>query len=281
MPYTVFVYGTLLRTMSRASEMKKSNFKGPGFIRAELYDLGAYPGVQGGDSEVVGEIYEVDSSTLAQLDRIEGYNASSPTTSLFMRKTVEATSFADGSRISAFAYFLDDAGKDGTFIDHGDYRRHILERSNAENWVVAYGSNIGRPRLAARVGELSEFKKGFLECFQLVFNKKAAGKKTVYANIKYIGTGSCPAIAWKLTAAQTKLLDSFEGVPSHYMRISIPFVTQHEILLSQVYIAHPSKLLNGLMPETTYVEYIRNGYSEHGLGEEYLDDAITKITITL
>jgi len=281
MPYTVFVYGTLLRTMSRASEMKKSKFKGPGFIRAELYDLGAYPGVQSGESEVVVEIYEVGSSTLARLDRIEGYNVSSPTTSLFVRRAVEATSFADGSLVSGFAYFLDDAGEEGTLIDHGDYRRHIQERSNVQNWVVAYGSNIGRPRLAARVGEVSEFKKGFLEGFQLVFNKKASGKNTVYANIKYVGTGSCPAIAWKLTAAQTEVLDSFEGVPSHYVRISIPFVTQREILLSQVYIAHPSKLLNGLTPETTYVEYIRNGYREHGLGEEYLDDAITKITITL
>ena len=272
MTHTVFVYGTLLKTMARTSMMERSRFRGPGLIHAELYDLGAYPGIRKGRSEIMGEIYEIDASTLAQLDRIEGFDASTPTTSLFVRKAVEVTAFSDGSQTKAFAYFLDNAAEQGVLIAHGDYRRHILERSSTKNWVVAYGSNIGKARLSNRVGKISESKKGFLEGFQLVFNKKAMGKNTVYTNIKYIGTGNCPAVVWKLTEEQIAELDGCEGGPSHYLRITVPFVSQGETLLAQSYIAHPSKLIDGLLPETTYVQHIRDGYREHGLSEDYLEN---------
>ncbi|MGO9120485.1 MAG: gamma-glutamylcyclotransferase [Desulfomonilaceae bacterium] len=271
---SVFVYGTLLRGMDRSSEMEGSAYKGPALISARLYNLGAYPGIQEGDALVVGELYEVNESALSRLDRIEGYDTESPESSLFVRRTVKATDFSSGSTVEAFAYFYPDAEEEGTFIEHGDYRRYILEQGAGEQWIVAYGSNIGAARLSARVGEPLGCEKGLLEGFQLVFNKKASGKADVYANIKYVGKGSCPAVAWKLSTAQIKTLDRFEGVPSHYLRIAVPFVSQKGTLLSRGYISHPSVLTSGGSPTGAYVGYIRNGYREQGFDEGYLIRAI-------
>ncbi len=75
-PILVFVYGTLLRGESNAHLLAKAQYLGcahtrPGF---ELVDLGPYPAMTpGGNSSVVGEVYAVDSRTLATLDRLEGH----------------------------------------------------------------------------------------------------------------------------------------------------------------------------------------------------------------
>ena len=72
----VFVYGTLLRGESNADLLAEAHYRGhahtsPGF---ELVDLGAYPAmIPGGNSSVMGELYAVDSRTLATLDRLEGH----------------------------------------------------------------------------------------------------------------------------------------------------------------------------------------------------------------
>jgi gamma-glutamylcyclotransferase (GGCT)/AIG2-like uncharacterized protein YtfP len=72
----VFVYGTLLAGEPNHRLLGYARFVGeartePGF---ELRDFGAFPAiVRGGDGSVVGEVYEVDGTTLASLDRLEGH----------------------------------------------------------------------------------------------------------------------------------------------------------------------------------------------------------------
>tara|TARA_R100001015_G_C4621852_1_gene179149 strand:- start:1209 stop:1562 length:354 start_codon:yes stop_codon:yes gene_type:complete len=74
----IFVYGTLLKGEGNNSLIKNENSKflgksvtSRGFT---LYDLGGFPGmVKGGTGSVVGEIYEVDSFTIARLDILEGH----------------------------------------------------------------------------------------------------------------------------------------------------------------------------------------------------------------
>jgi gamma-glutamylcyclotransferase (GGCT)/AIG2-like uncharacterized protein YtfP len=82
----VFVYGTLRRGGAGAMSV---SFPGAKFIAAaevcgSLYDLGAYPGLvlDGSDSPVTGEVYEVDDETLNELDEFEA-------SSRYRRKQVE------------------------------------------------------------------------------------------------------------------------------------------------------------------------------------------------
>lgn len=73
----VFVYGTLKRGCANHHHLAGQQFVGaahtpPGF---RLFDLGGYPGLVPRDDDcegVVGEIWSVDATCLAQLDELEG-----------------------------------------------------------------------------------------------------------------------------------------------------------------------------------------------------------------
>jgi gamma-glutamylaminecyclotransferase len=71
-----FVYGTLLSGEPNHRVLRGSLCLGPACTppRFRLVDLGAYPGMlAGGDTSVVGELYEVNDDVLAALDRLEGH----------------------------------------------------------------------------------------------------------------------------------------------------------------------------------------------------------------
>jgi len=261
----VFVYGTLLRGMERAQFLTNSRYIGPAMIQAEVFDLVYFPGIKEGNGTVIGELYEIDQGTLDVLDEIEGYYEGNVEESLFVRKRVNAYKFSDGERVRVCCYFYNSLTLDDA-IYHGDYRRYILERENEDQWIVAYGSNISRNRLVERIGEVKEYKKGFIDDFRLVFNKKAYKKQAVYANIAYAGPDErCPAVSYRLSPEQVSKLDLYEGVPNHYMRISILFCDNAGgKSVSQTYIAHPDRLVWGQSPEPDYFDHILRGYRELG-----------------
>jgi gamma-glutamylcyclotransferase (GGCT)/AIG2-like uncharacterized protein YtfP len=76
----VFVYGTLKRGGSNHLFLQGQRFVAevrtqPGFT---LYSLGDYPGMvrsPGDTAGVTGELWEVDDTCLAELDRLEGLDA--------------------------------------------------------------------------------------------------------------------------------------------------------------------------------------------------------------
>ena len=278
MSIKIFVYGTLLKGMERASILAESSYLGPAMTQAGLYDLGAYPGIKQGERTTVGELYGITEGTLATLDRIEGYYSLDPSSSLFIRKDTLVRRLADGQKIDARTYFYNYEASEQIMISHGDYRRHLLEEENNDQWILSYGSNISLNRLRKRVGKIDSCKRGFLDGFSLTFNKQASGRQAVYANIAYTGLeNQCPAVACKLSRHQIEELDECEGVPNHYLRVSIQFhADSGEVMMAQVYIAHPDKLTCGGFLEPQYLECIRNGYREHGFDESYLDSVVSK-----
>ncbi|EIC19633.1 gamma-glutamylcyclotransferase family protein [Thiorhodovibrio frisius] len=102
----VFVYGTLLKGMEKESVLAAAEFLGAATITAQLFDLGWYPGVSEGDSQVIGELYDIDQTILADVDAIEGFDEHYPAQSLFVRKTLEARSLSDGQSVNDFCYFF-------------------------------------------------------------------------------------------------------------------------------------------------------------------------------
>lgn len=73
--HLVFVYGTLrgggVREMP--SIFPEAKFVGSASVGGSLYDFGPYPGLllDGADTSVVGEVYEVGEEILKKLDDIE------------------------------------------------------------------------------------------------------------------------------------------------------------------------------------------------------------------
>ena len=99
----VFVYGTLMHGDYNHSLIREGNCK---FIREAvtkrgftLYDLGGFPGmIKGGNSEVVGEVYEVCSTTVNRMDILEGHPQ------FYRRSIIELQS---GEQVQT--YILDDS----------------------------------------------------------------------------------------------------------------------------------------------------------------------------
>lgn len=76
----VFVYGTLKKGDTRRGLDRWATgvaFVGPAVTSKSsysLYSLGAFPAVElNGNSQISGEVWSVDDTTLEDLDRIEGY----------------------------------------------------------------------------------------------------------------------------------------------------------------------------------------------------------------
>jgi gamma-glutamylcyclotransferase (GGCT)/AIG2-like uncharacterized protein YtfP len=89
----LFSYGTLLPEQAPAEiaplvrEMRRI---GRGKVRGRLYDLGDYPGAVLNKTGpiIFGEVFELpdNPSVLGKLDEYEGFDASNPKGSLFVRK---------------------------------------------------------------------------------------------------------------------------------------------------------------------------------------------------
>lgn len=262
----VFVYGTLLKGMSRAHMLRSARFLGHASISGHLYDVGAYPAVREGDGVVYGELYEVNEAIMNKLDSIEGYDAADEKHSLFLRKQVSATCLHDAKEYPADTYMYANLIDASCRVDCGDYRRYILEKSDKQTqWYIAYGSNMSSQRLSYRVGKIMAVRRGELVGYRLVFNK-IGDDDEVKANLNYVGNdGMCPIVAYALTSEQINKLDRCEGTPRHYIRLGMPFTTDAgDSCLGYIYLAHLKKLTEEGQPTKPYLQYIIDGYEEHG-----------------
>src|SRR5688572_19432950 len=97
----VFAYGTLQRGEYNHRVIRGAKYLGEARTapRFTLYDLGPFPAlVAGGSTAVLGEVYEVDTEMLRDLDRLEG------TPRLYQRIAVELD---DGAVAEAYVQPLE------------------------------------------------------------------------------------------------------------------------------------------------------------------------------
>lgn len=116
--HLVFVYGTLRRGGGRAmpDRFPGAKFVADAKVSGSLYDLGAYPGalLDGSDSQVTGEVYEVDDESLKELDDFEA-------SSNYLRKRFEV-SLDDDDRRACWVYEPDPEFYPlGALITSGDW----------------------------------------------------------------------------------------------------------------------------------------------------------------
>jgi len=111
----VFVYGTLLAGEPNHRLLANAELVGAAVTKPvfALADLGFFPAmVEGGDSAVRGEVYEVDSPTLARLDVLEGHPR------FYKRRQVV---LADGTTAETYVLSPEQAAGRPT-ISSGDWR---------------------------------------------------------------------------------------------------------------------------------------------------------------
>jgi gamma-glutamylcyclotransferase (GGCT)/AIG2-like uncharacterized protein YtfP len=129
----VFFYGTLMAGFDRrrrAGIDHQLTYVGRGAIRAALFDLGLYPAaIPAPDGHVWGEVYEMadPAAVLAALDEIEGYAASDPDRSLYLRQVTDVV-LPDGQLAPASVYFYNAPLGRAQRIPSGDYLEHLKAR---------------------------------------------------------------------------------------------------------------------------------------------------------
>ncbi len=106
MKHIVFVYGTLRRNMSNNALLSTSTHLGSGRTKDKfvMYSR-SIPFVSKSQrvSSILGDVYEVDSETLASLDRLESYCPSSPESSWYSRSLTEVE--MGSTTVTAYCYF--------------------------------------------------------------------------------------------------------------------------------------------------------------------------------
>ena len=267
----LFIYGTLLPGLELEDQTLDCTRQGPVLLKgADLYDLGAFPGIKLGQGSVIGEWLKVPPESLTRLDRIEGYHSSWPESQCtYLRRPVEVLSFQDGHQHTLETYLYNLSVDSLSQIEHGCYRRYREEQEVREGWIIAFGSNLSQKRLEDRVGKVTAGRPGWVPDFSLVFNKRSLeAEGLTYANLRFALGQQAPAIAWWLSERQIQVLDQYEGVPTNYLRTVLPFVDRDnpdQIEYQQAYLAHPDQLAAG-QPAAWYREHLEVGYREHGLG---------------
>lgn len=130
----IFVYGTLRRGEPNHRQLvdKRARYVGSARTapRYELVDLGPYPALlEGGETSVRGELYEVDDHALEHLDDFEDVP------SLYDRKVVEIP----GAPASAYVMRRDMAER-APRIESGDWcRRSNLQPTRAATRIARAG----------------------------------------------------------------------------------------------------------------------------------------------
>jgi gamma-glutamylcyclotransferase (GGCT)/AIG2-like uncharacterized protein YtfP len=133
MSHLVFFYGTLMSGFQRPGRVRLGHALNPigrAWIYATLYDLGIYPAaIPAHDSRVWGEVHQMldPEAVLATLDEIEGFSASEPDASLYVRVEIPVT-FDDGRVANAWVYFYNAPLGRAQRIESGDYLEHLAVR---------------------------------------------------------------------------------------------------------------------------------------------------------
>ncbi len=76
MAHHVFVYGTLKRGFANDWFLERARLLGEARTEARytMRSLGEFPGViEGGETAITGEVYEVSDEQLARIDQLEGH----------------------------------------------------------------------------------------------------------------------------------------------------------------------------------------------------------------
>ncbi|MFN5889456.1 MAG: gamma-glutamylcyclotransferase [Bacteroidota bacterium] len=161
----------------------------------------------------------------------------------------------------------------GDFMD----RDRFILPSNRK-WYFAYGSNMNLEQMLGRNAFFTRRIRGWVDGYRLVFNKIASsepgyGKANIIEDYGFEVMG----VLYEVQEEALSTLDRFEGVSGlHYERKEMRVQTvEFGIVTAVVYLAHSSKIQNGLQPTESYAANFYAGLDILGEeGKSYLDDAI-------
>lgn len=129
----------------------------------------------------------------------------------------------------------------------------------------AYGSNMDRARLEARIGDVLRSGVARLDDHELRFNKRSkdgTGKANVVQRIGSFVEGG----VYEVSDEQLAVLDKFE---KGYHRVTIAVSRNKAPEMMVTYIADAAEVDDSLTPSAEYLQFIRRGAEAFGLSRAY------------
>lgn len=124
----------------------------------------------------------------------------------------------------------------------------------------AYGSNMDKERMVERKINFTSRKFAKLENHKLVFNKKAKDGNFCYANLEISDGDFVEGIIYEFPDDEILNLDKAEGFPKHYDKVKIIVNDEDNNPINVLtYIAQSSKVVNGLLPTSAYLNHLLAG----------------------
>lgn len=142
-------------------------------------------------------------------------------------------------------------------------------------YYIAYGSNLNLRQMAYRCPGATVVGTGFIKGYQLLFKGSKTGS---YLTIEKAEGKAVPVAVWKVSEANEKSLDRYEGFPTFYykteMEIEVKGIKTGKTYLKNafVYIMHEDRQLG--IPYKEYVLGCLEGYKTFGFSPRYLEEAL-------
>ena len=129
-----------------------------------------------------------------------------------------------------------------------------------KSFYFAYGSNTNPARMEDRKVPFYSYRRGILKDHQLVFNKLCRLYEGGFgcANIEPSKGEVVEGVLYEVDLDKAiPVLDFYEGYPNHYTRKIVKVETpEGEIIEAVTYVAHPSKVREGLKPHPDYLAHL-------------------------
>ncbi len=124
---------------------------------------------------------------------------------------------------------------------------------------IAYGSNMSEGQMARRCPDAVLAGTGRICGYELLFKGSLTG---CYATIEKKKDAFVPVVLWRISAADERRLDVYEGFPRFYYKKDMAVETDSGILHGLVYIMHEDR--RPRIPGDWYYQNIERDYRKFG-----------------
>lgn len=150
----------------------------------------------------------------------------------------------------------------------------------AVRYYLAYGSNLNKAQMARRCPDAVAVGTGVLPDCRLLFRGSSSG---YYLTVEKFRGASVPVAVWRISAADEKALDRYEGYPAFYTKKSVKLICQEESVNNPG--VKVSMMVSGFMyvmvrdrpaglPSRRYMETCLRGYLDFGIYNGPLNRAV-------
>lgn len=127
-------------------------------------------------------------------------------------------------------------------------------------YYIAYGSNMNVGQMAHRCPDAEVVCKSVIKDWKLVFR--------YHATIEPAEGHEVPVVIWKISDADEKKLDRYEGYPIYYIKKHFCMELNGQTVHAMAYIMTEGRGLE--LPTKTYLNTIAEGYETFEIDTEFL-----------